>query len=615
MAMMRTLSGEWTLTDGILDALPIGGPKPVREALVDCGVLTGESADMKTCQAQEWMLNRRWTYETVFDAPQENDERAELVFEQLAGSGTIELNGMPLARFTAGEARVEITAALQDKNRLLVVFDRPEALFVSDPPILGLVGQVRLHTSNFVSVSTVRANGLLAEGERVLESKVDLIAFAAGYYTFDYLVTLRDEIVARASFEEQLRACGHALTHGIAIENAVQWDVLRPAETTYDLCLTITRSGVGCDVLRLQAAFIDAARTPRALRFDDVVHPYDKEKTEQAFALARRLGANTLIYESGSTPLIESKLLSKGFVCRAKNSKSVCLRAYAPSATLFTAEQWAYPSPGWRYLNDEKIDMDAILSTYGETIAADRTRLLAILRNRQADALRLVAAAARVAQTPALLDRFLSQRKTSVCSAIAEWDGAPRPAYGALLAAWSPIYSYIELSAENIIAPGRIARLPVWLVSDVDEMRPVTVSVTAYTMAGTVHVGTSFAALADRSSKLGEFALTTPDDTCMLILRVECENGPYRLRTDAALAVTDETNAPLRALLALPRAELRLENGTLRNAGSCAALGVYAPGPEKEDFYGALLPGESIAVDPSRIDSISSINGEKPHEK
>jgi hypothetical protein len=55
------------------------------------------------------------------------------------------------------------------------------------------------------------------------------------------------------------------------------------------------------------------------------------------------------------------------------------------------------------------------------------------------------------------------------------------------------------------------------------------------------------------------------------------------------------TAATLAPLLDLPRAELALENGVLRNTGGVAALGVVLQG-EVDDNVLDLLPGESLTV-------------------
>lgn len=613
MSMMRTLSDGWTLTDGILDPLPIGSPKPVREALVDCGVLAGDFTDLQTCLAQEWVWLRSWRYELSFPAPEEDDERVELIFEQLDGAGQILLNGHRVAGFTGGEVRAELTQWLEDENKLLVCFEPPVGVNPANPLVLGISGEVKLHTTSFVTVSAFRVDTSAREEVYHLNANLLLTAHAAGRYTFEFLVTRSDEIAVRASFEEHLKACEHALSFPIELDRGVHWDGVYPENTTYDVRLTVTRAGVGCETLRTQAAFVRQDAHVRALYRETVICPYDKDKEECTLLLAKELGVNTLIPRDSQKRFAAPHTLKKGFLSCEPEQRPVVLDVSAPTAPVLDDDgRWLPPSPAWRYLNAKKIDLNALKTQYGEALVENNTALSRLLNFRQAEAIRLLAAGARLRNAPAVASMLFPQTRTSVCSSIVEADGALKPAFAALQQAWRPVYAFAEPPQHGYLRPGEMARLPIFLVSDLNELLPVTVSVSCLTVSGRVHAGTSFAALTDRSAKLGEFALTPPEGEPLLILRVRIESDAQKTQSDIAVALSDDGETPLRPFLRLPGAKLILENSMLRNAGDCAAIGVFAPGKGGKHFYGALLPGESIEIDESRAASIRSINGETP---
>jgi hypothetical protein len=134
--------------------------------------------------------------------------------------------------------------------------------------------------------------------------------------------------------------------------------------------------------------------------------------------------------------------------------------------------------------------------------------------------------------------------------------------------------------------------------------RPATVTASIYRMDGSLIASTSFTAMSGEPALLGELRATLPEEG-VLIARTELSDGGAAVRIDQVVCLT-KPGAPVRgALLNPPRAELRLAGGELSCTGQTAALGVFAGG-----FYGALLPGEKIAL-PGGIapEDIESLNG------
>ena len=102
MAFKRRLDVSWTLSDGILDAFPIGERTDALSAAVEAGYAPDPLIGMNLT-ACEWVYNRRWTYRCAFETPAEGDERVYLIFDNLCGRGTALVNGQIAGRFKGGE--------------------------------------------------------------------------------------------------------------------------------------------------------------------------------------------------------------------------------------------------------------------------------------------------------------------------------------------------------------------------------------------------------------------------------------------------------------------------------------------------------------------------------
>ena len=134
--------------------------------------------------------------------------------------------------------------------------------------------------------------------------------------------------------------------------------------------------------------------------------------------------------------------------------------------------------------------------------------------------------------------------------------------------------------------------------------RPVTVTASLYRLDGSLIASTSFTAMSGEPTFVGELRATLPEEG-VIVARTELTDGDKTIRPDQTVCLT-KPGAPKRgALLSPPRAELRFVNGELSCVNTTAALGVFAGG-----FYGALLPGEKIAL-PGGIapEDIESLNG------
>ncbi len=246
MAMMR-LSEGWTLTSGVWPPFLLPEPTDIASALREQGILESGQTGLSALYEQ-WIYAQRWVYALEFDAPGE-DERFAIRFEALAGAGEIHVNGRLISRFAAGETTVDVTGAVEpERNRLEVAFD--PALWRGAPH--GILGPVWLRTTSFLSLGRVRA----LERDGAIRVRSNLTAHSAGRYLFRYTVSLDDEAVLETGVYERLRAADAAVEHALELPSPVSWD----GEKYYTVRLSIERSGVGCDMVRVNVAWARARR-------------------------------------------------------------------------------------------------------------------------------------------------------------------------------------------------------------------------------------------------------------------------------------------------------------------------------------------------------------------
>ena len=93
MALKRTLTAGWHLSDGILNTFPLGESRDVLTAAAEASFAPNPLRGMNL-MAAEWVYNRRWRYESHFDAPTEDDQQVWLLFERLCGAGEVVVNSI-----------------------------------------------------------------------------------------------------------------------------------------------------------------------------------------------------------------------------------------------------------------------------------------------------------------------------------------------------------------------------------------------------------------------------------------------------------------------------------------------------------------------------------------
>ena len=136
MAFKRRLDVSWTLSDGILDAFPIGGQTDALSAAVEAGYAPDPliGTNLTAC---EWVYNRRWTYRCAFETPTEGDERVYLIFDNLCGRGTALVNGQIAGRFKGGEFMLPVSGLIREEgmNALELRFEPMYRALPGDNPM------------------------------------------------------------------------------------------------------------------------------------------------------------------------------------------------------------------------------------------------------------------------------------------------------------------------------------------------------------------------------------------------------------------------------------------------------------------------------------------------
>ena len=162
MAFKRRLDVSWTLSDGILDAFPIGGQTDALSAVVEAGHAPDPLIGMNLT-ACEWVYNRRWTYRCAFETPAEGDERVYLIFDNLCGRGTALVNGQIAGRFKGGEFMLPVSGLIREEgmNALELRFEPMYRALPGDNPMpaLGVAGGVWLKTVSGLTLEKIHGGG------------------------------------------------------------------------------------------------------------------------------------------------------------------------------------------------------------------------------------------------------------------------------------------------------------------------------------------------------------------------------------------------------------------------------------------------------------------------
>lgn len=597
MATSKMLTEGWTLSCPLFKPILLEEPCDVISALRTDGLLHAQPRADLGVLWEQWPGLYPWSYETHFDAPEE-DERVFLLFERLLGACEVFLNGKSVGKSTGGEAYMDVTAALcEGDNCLNVRFDPMPG------GRQGIAGPVRLRTATYVTLKRVRFD----ESPRGLRASVALSAHVAGRFTFHYTLSLGIEAVDSFSYTERLRACDCTLSHDLPLASPVRFDPARPDETAYAVRLSIERSGLGCELVRGRVA-LSLGCAPRRLAVlnapanDDQLHLLSDlgvqalilPPEESVFPARSFEDFGLFSVEQPQSPELLPRTIS---LCREER-----MRALAGDQ-----RYWPPGTPVWRVTGSDVPCADDVEALLGPNALGDAQRYTCIVRALQAEHLCAAALKMRSQGLPMALEDVFESQPAYSSPALVEFDGQKRPAFHALRSAWANTAAGVILPNELWALAGSLLRAPIWLFMEDTPRMPVTVSADCFAQDGTLVASVSFAAFSDARICPGELTVNLPEQPCVLLFRtsVTDSEGHLLCKSDALLCARTPEDPPLGVLLNLPRAQLFRENGVLRNTGNFAALAVGAA-----DFYGALLPGEAISLPPD--ESFECLNSALP---
>lgn len=547
MANSIQLTEGWKLHGGFAEPLPLCAPMPIQRALAEAGVIAEAPV-----LADAWAFLVPWRYELSFDAPEEEDERHELYFEQLTGSGEMHLNGEKVADIESGECRVDVTEWLLPKNRLSLSFHPVLPGSLSVRPMTGMAGSAALRATNYVTLHHLKVSAG--------EAEIALTAHVSGKFSFNYIVMRGGETI-RHSVQETLRASRQNLRHNISVQGD-------PSEVR----LMIERSGIGCE---------NASVRPRqpggapALSID--AREFFLDGFEKREALAKELGASALMADGGERMTEPHALLAHSLASR--DGSAVRLTAAAPKKGAAMRDPMIYfhapELPDLRRFGEgtPKKLVSALRTLQAELIA--RQYRMALIRGRTAEVLELLESAPAPASC-----------------ALVEASGEKRPAFAALCGAARRPHAFALPPEYGLVKPGALVRIPIWYIGDTRTARPLSVYVSCYAADGRVIGGASYTAFSNKPVLLGEVAVDVPSGAGLMLVRTQTtgyEGGEGH--TADVLLIAGDGECPLSALMTPRQTTVMAEGAAVHNTGGGIAFSV-AMTARGHSEYAALLPGE-----------------------
>jgi hypothetical protein len=268
---------------------------------------------------------------------------------------------------------------------------------------------------------------------------------------------------------------------------------------------------------------------------------------------------------------------------------------------------WPREGPAWAERGGPvtSVERAEAVEWFGRDVARTLEQASLLSRYLQAEMLRYLAQRARRRGVGGFFAGSVGQAEECFASdAIVECDGAKRPAYHALRAAYAPVCACAVLD-RSAYWVGMTLDVGVQLLVDREEEeeeeeedgdRMLTVTGMLYGADGAVLAEDIWESPCQRRD-VGRMRVLLPETPGALLLRMETyREGRRMAREDVTLCVG--VRALQEALTRLPQTTLTLAEGVLTNAGEATAVGVACDGYLKEGIpgWGCLLPGESVPV-------------------
>ena len=573
MALKRTLTAGWHLSDGILNPFPIGEARDVLTAATEALFAPNPFEGMNLMRA-EWVYNRQWRYESRFDAPLEDDERVWLLFDRLCGAGEVFVNGRLAGRFSGGEALLEVTGLIAaGENELAVCFEAPGLrLPAANPmPLLGVAGPVSLVTGNGLSLERVRSR---ARGAALVVDH-ELTVYAAGKYVFTYVASQDGALWRRWAFEETLEAGRAEVSHTLNQLDKPENGNMADTDDPLDVRVDITRTAVGCAQARFEACRPGWQPPRRTILVRGGALAEDVAKEIAA------IGADSVCLEDEAPCRVDADCL---FGLRKKNggeafARLACVRDLPGEAA--GEAFWPSRAPIWRLRGGEKPDAAALGALYGDRARVDGALAARLTRYEQAEAVLRYALGCRQSGERAILP-WNAAWESLASDALTERGGRRRMACDALRRAWSRAGAWADWPEHEAAEPGAALEIALWAATNLPGGLDATLVAEAFSLDGRRLAQKKERARLGAASRVGALNLAAPKDGVVIVRCTLLDGAGKALsRIDRALPVK-RGGAPLEAIYASAATLSRSSRGIV-NAGTVAALAVGE----------CLLPGEA----------------------
>ena len=573
MALKRTLTAGWLLSDGILNAFPIGEPRDVLTAATEALFAPDPLVGMNLTRA-EWVYNRRWRYASRFDTPLEDDERVWLLFQRLCGAGEVLVNGRLAGCFTGGETLIEVTELLAPaENELTVRFEAPGLRLPAENPmpLLGIAGPVCLLTGNGLSLDHLRSR---ARG-KALAVDQELTVCTAGKYMFMYTASQDGALWRRWAFEEALEVGRAQICHTLNWVDKPENENMASTDGPLDVRVDITRTGVGCAQARFEAGRPEWPSPRRTLMVRGGV------LTEDMARAMAEIGADSVCLADETPGRVDADCL---FGLRKRNGGEVfsCLACVRDLSREAAGEDcWPPRAPIWRLRGGQAPDATALGALYGGRARADGALAARLTRYEQAEAALRYALACRQSGDRAILP-WNAEWESLASDALTERGGRRRMACDALRRAWAKDVAWVDWPAHEAAEPGAPLEVSLWAATDRPGGLEATLVAEAFSLDGRRLALKKEAVRVRTATRVGALSLTAPGDGAV-ILRCALLDGAGKAlcRVDRTLPVKHGV-APLEAIYLSAAVISRGAKGVV-NTGSVAALAVGE----------CLLPGEA----------------------
>lgn len=570
--MLRKIACDWFLTDGILSDIRLGAPLRVMDALLRSGVVKDDGKLVSRLQ-REWVFRRSWRYQTSFQAPAYDGSRAFLVLDGLSGRYSIRLNGEEIAWGEGENTRAEVTGKLKDEGNALEITFEPEDNSVMVPTV-GLSGQMFLYDCGDTTINAIDVH--YDAGQCTVNAEIDAMAEAELQLAF-YLT---------AGSETTNKKIYKTVTPGKNLIECVPFKNVPAGKCTLEM--KVKRDEITQDGITIVKYTKNTKNAARGFQVSDAF----------GMAVTARCGGNsvvtpmntrafTLAADRGLTAYIYGKIPVN--VCQYAVSRMETLMELAGGDTNALQKEALWRLSGIR----EDVFRQSVMALGKD---APIEKKIDVSRYLQAVSVLRQAESARLRETPFILGHVRDGGRAFASRALFDHNDRPRPAYYALMQAWKSEHAFAR-QPDGLYKDGLLT-VPVYYVAD-EGAKSATVMATAYSLTGEELISANFPVMGSSQEAVGRLCIEK-DDHEFVIVRTKI------MRNDECVHSSDTLIFPEGGLLSdIPDAELVHMDGAIRNAGETAAIGVCIPGAE---YYGCLLPGESISVSQARPSYTEGLN-------